>query len=103
VPSSRRLWHALREVDNYLRGQSTQLVNYAKRCRAGLRVGTSMTEGTAQFPGQLTDEQGATDAMVTTWRRLQVRCVVYNGAFGSSFGYLLEPTSNTVRQSPVAA
>jgi hypothetical protein len=30
VPSSRKLWHALREVDNYLRGQSTRLINYAK-------------------------------------------------------------------------
>jgi hypothetical protein len=30
VPSSRKLWRALREVDNYLRGQSSRLVNYAK-------------------------------------------------------------------------
>ena len=40
VPSSRKLWRALREVDKYLRGQSTRPVNYAKRYRAGLRVGT---------------------------------------------------------------
>jgi hypothetical protein len=43
------LWRALREVDTYLRGQSMRLINYAKRYRAGLRVGTSMTEGTANF------------------------------------------------------
>jgi hypothetical protein len=49
LPSSRKLWYALCEVDNYLRGQSTWFVNYAKRYRAGLRVGTSMTEGTANF------------------------------------------------------
>jgi hypothetical protein len=49
VPSSRKLWRALREVDTYLRGQSSRLVNYAKRYRAGLRVGTSLTEGTANF------------------------------------------------------
>jgi hypothetical protein len=49
VPSSRKLWRALREVDTYLRGQSKRLVNYAKRYRAGLRVGTSVTEGTANF------------------------------------------------------
>jgi hypothetical protein len=30
VPSSRKLWRALREVDNYLRGQSKRLVNYAR-------------------------------------------------------------------------
>ena len=28
---SRRLWHALLDVDEYLRGQSSWLVNYAKR------------------------------------------------------------------------
>ena len=48
VPS-RKLWHALHEVDNYLRSQSTRLVNYAERYRAGLRVGTSVTEGTASL------------------------------------------------------
>jgi hypothetical protein len=46
---SRRLWHALHDVDEYLRGQSSWLANYAKRYRAGLRVGTSITEGTANF------------------------------------------------------
>ena len=48
VPS-RKLWHALHEVDKYLNGQSAWLVNYAKRYRAGQRVGTSITEGTANF------------------------------------------------------
>ncbi|MGH7212540.1 MAG: hypothetical protein ACREF1_13895, partial [Acetobacteraceae bacterium] len=43
----RKLWHALHEVDSYLRGQTARLVNYARRYRAGLRVGTSVTEGTA--------------------------------------------------------
>ena len=37
------------EFDPYLRGQSTRLVNYTKRYRAGQRVGTSVTEGTANF------------------------------------------------------
>ena len=46
-PSSRRL--ALREIDRYLTSQSAWLVNYAERHRAGLRVGTSLTEGTANF------------------------------------------------------
>jgi hypothetical protein len=39
----------LHAVDKYLRGQAAWLVNYAKRHRAGLRVGTSITEGTANF------------------------------------------------------
>ena len=47
--SSRKLWRALHEVDNYLISQSIWLVNYAERYRAGLRVGTSITEGTANF------------------------------------------------------
>jgi hypothetical protein len=105
VPSSRKLWHALREVDNYLRGQSTRLVNYAKRYRAGLRVGTSVTEGTANF---LVNRR-MNKAQQMRWSRrgadllLQARCAVYNGACGSGFGNLFEPTSNTVRQSPLAA
>ena len=48
-PSSRRLWTALREIDRYLTSQSAWLVNYAERHRAGLRVGTSLTESTANF------------------------------------------------------
>ena len=48
VPS-RKLWHALHAIDKYLRGQAAWLVNYAKRYRAGERVGTSIPEGTANF------------------------------------------------------
>ncbi len=44
---SRKLWTALRALDRYLTGQSAWLVNYAERHRAGLRVGTAITEGTA--------------------------------------------------------
>ena len=100
VPSSRKLWRALREVDNYLRGQSTRLVNYAERYRADLRVGTS-----ANFPVN----RRMNKAQQMRWSRrgadlpLQVRCAIYNGAFGSGFGNLFEPTYNTVKQSPLAA
>ena len=38
--------HAL---DGYLSGQSAWLVNYAERHCAGLRVGTALTEGMANF------------------------------------------------------
>jgi hypothetical protein len=44
-PSSRRL--ALREIDRYLTSQSAW--HYAERHRAGLRVGISLTEATANF------------------------------------------------------
>lgn len=105
VPSSRKLWRALREVDTYLRGQSKRLVNYATRYRAGLRVGTSVTEGTANF----LINRRMNKAQRMRWSRrgadllLQVRCAVYNGAFDCGFANLFEPTSNTVQQSPLAA
>src|SRR3954452_4025503 len=46
---SRKLWTALQALDDYLVGQSDWLVNYGERHRAGLRVGTALTEGTANF------------------------------------------------------
>jgi hypothetical protein len=69
---SRRLWHALLDVDGYLRGQSGWLTNYAKRYRAYLRVGTSITEGTANFLVVAACERAApqTEAAVARSRRL---------------------------------
>src|SRR5271166_4345473 len=78
--ASRKLWHALHAVDKYLRGQAAWLVNYAKRFRAGLRVGTSITEGTANF---LVNRR-MNKSQQMRWSRngadllLQVRCAVYN-------------------------
>ena len=90
----RKLRRALRAVDRYLRGQSAWLVNYAERHRAGLRVGTSLTEGTANF---LVNKRMAKLQQMRWTRRgadllLQVRCAVYNGALGSGFGQLFGPT-----------
>ena len=105
VPSSRKLWRALREVDTYLRGQSSRLVNYAQRYRAGLRVGTSMTEGTANF---LVNRR-MNKAQQMRWSRrgadllLQVRCAVYNGAFGTGLGHLFNPGSEPSQQLAMAA
>jgi len=48
IPSG-KLWTALQALDGYLTSQSAWLVNYAERHRAGLRVGTAITEGTANF------------------------------------------------------
>jgi hypothetical protein len=48
VPSH-KLWSALHAIDRHVSGQSAWLMNDADRYRAGLRVGTSITEGTANF------------------------------------------------------
>jgi len=89
----RKLRRALRAVDRYLRSQGAWLVNYAERHRAGLRVGTSITEGTANF---LVNRRMAKSQQMRWTRRgadllLQVRCAVYNGALGSGFGQLFDP------------
>jgi hypothetical protein len=87
--ASRKLWHALHAIDKYLRGQAAWLVNYAKRYRAGLHVGTSITEGTANF---LVNRR-MNKSQQMRWSRdgadmlLQVRCAVYNGTLGARFGH----------------
>jgi hypothetical protein len=74
----------LLDVDGYLRGQSSWLVNYAKRYRADLRVGTSITEGTANFlvnrrmnksqPAAATRQQPARRHLsVQAWRPQRLR------------------------------
>ena len=93
----RKLRRALRAIDRYLRSQSAWLVNYAERHRAGLRVGTSITEGTANF---LINKRMAKSQQMRWTRRgadllLQVRCAVYNGALGSGFGQLFKPTTES--------
>jgi hypothetical protein len=103
--SSRKLWRALHEVDTYLNSQSNWLVNYAERYRAGLRVGTSITEGTANF---LVNRRMKKSQQMRWSRRgadllLQVRCAVYNGSFGGDFGHLFEPVSGSRPQLAMAA
>jgi hypothetical protein len=100
-----KLWAALRQADRYLNSQSDWLVNYAKRYRAGLRVGTSITEGTANF---LVNRRMNKSQQMRWSRRgadllLQVRCAVYNGALGSGFGHLFEPVSSPGPQLAKAA
>jgi hypothetical protein len=57
--------------------------------RAGLRVGTSITEGTANF---LVNRR-MNKSQQMRWSRdgadllLQVRCAVYNGTLGAGFGH----------------
>jgi hypothetical protein len=93
---SGKLWSALHEVDSYLNGQSAWLVNYAKRYRAGLRVGTSITEGTANF---LINRRMNKSQQMRWSRRgadllVQVRCAVYNGTLGSGIGRRFEASAN---------
>ena len=102
---SRKLWHALHAVDAYLSSQSAWLVNYADRHRAGLRVGTSITEGTANF---LVNRRMAKSQQMRWSRRgadllLQVRSAVCNGTLGSGFGRLFEPMSRPHPTLPKAA
>ena len=101
----RRLWHALHNIDEYLRSQSTWLVNYARRYRAGLRIGTSITEGTANF---LVNRRMNKSQQMRWSRRgadllLQVRCAVFNGTFGSGFSPLFQPHANQDERSAKAA
>ena len=101
----RKLKRALRAIDRYLRSQSAWLVNYAERHRAGLRVGTSITEGTANF---LVNRRMAKSQQMRWSRRgadllLQVRCAVCNGALGFTFGQLFEPIPSSGPQSMKAA
>ena len=44
IAPSRKLWTALQALDGYLVGQSDRLVDYGERHRAGLRVGTALTD-----------------------------------------------------------
>jgi hypothetical protein len=72
--------------------QSAWLVNYAERHRAGLRVGTSLTEGTANV---LVNRRMNKSQQMRWSRRgadllLQVRCAGFNGKLGSSVGQLFQ-------------
>ena len=105
IAPSRKLWTALRALNKYLSGQSAWLVNYAKRHRAGLRVGTAITEGTANF---LVNRRMNKSQQMRWSRRgadllLQVRCAVYNGTFGSEFGQKFHPANDPVPTTAFAA
>ena len=103
--SSRELWTALQAPDGYLASQSAWLVDYAERHRAGLRVATAITEGTANF---LVNHCMNKSQQVRWSRRdadllLQVRCAVYNGTLGSGFGQKFQPTNDLYSTMATAA
>jgi hypothetical protein len=104
VAPLRKLWTALRALDGYLVGQSDRLVDYGERHRAGLRVGTALTEGTANF---LVNRRMAKSQQMRWSRRgadrlLQVRCAVYNGTLGSGFGQRFYPANDLLLQVAAA-
>ena len=92
-------------LDGYLASQSTWLVDYAERHRAGLRVGTAITEGAANFlvnrrmnkSQQMRWSRRGTDLL------LQVRCAVYNGTLGSGFGQKFQPANDPYPTMATAA
>jgi hypothetical protein len=105
IAPSRKLWTALHALDGYLTGQSDWMVNYAERHRAGLRVGTAITEGTANF---LVNRRMNKSQQMRWSRRgsdllLQVRCAVYNGTLGSGFGQRFQPANDPLPQAAIAA
>lgn len=103
--ASRKLWHALHEIDQYLRNQSARLVNYGARYRTGMRVGTAVTEGTANF---LVNRRMNKSQQMRWSRRgadlvLQVRCAVYNATLGFGFGQPFEPIGRPDAAVAIAA
>jgi hypothetical protein len=93
---SRKLWTALHALSGYLTSQSAWLVNYAERHRAGLRVGTAITEGTANFlvNRRMNKSQQMRWSRRGADRLLQVCCAVYNGTLGSGFGQKFQPAND---------
>jgi hypothetical protein len=105
IAASKKFWTALQALDDYLKGQSDWLVNYAERHRAGLRVGTAITKGTANF---LVNRRMNKSQQMRWSRRgadllLQVRCAVYNGTLGSGFGQRFRPANDPFPQVAIAA
>jgi hypothetical protein len=105
IAPSRKLWTALQALNDYLTGQSAWLVDYAERHRAGQRVGTALTEGTANF---LVNRR-MNKAQQMRWTRrgadrlLQVRCAVYNGTLGTGFGQRFFPANDPLPHVVAAA
>ena len=105
VAPARKLWTALRALDGYLLGQSDRLVDYGERHRAGLRVGTALTEGTANF---LVNRRMNKSQQMRWSRRgadllLQVRCAVYNGTLDTGFGQRFYAANDALPKVAAAA
>jgi hypothetical protein len=105
IAPSKKLCTALQALNGYLTGQSDWMVHYAERHRSGLRVGTAITEGTANF---LVNQRMEKSQSMRWSRRgadllLQVRCAVYNGTLGCGFGQKFYPANDRHPQAAIAA
>jgi hypothetical protein len=105
IAPSLKLWTAVRALNRYLTGQSAWLVNYVERHRAGLRVGTAITEGTANF---LVNRRMNKSQQMRWSRRgadllLQARYAVYSGTPGAEFGQKFHPADDSFPPTAVAA
>jgi hypothetical protein len=81
------------------------MTRHGERHRAGLRVGTAITEETANF---LVNRRMNKSQQMRWSRRgadllLQVRCAVDNGTLGSGFGQRFQPANDPLPQAAVAA
>ena len=97
--ASRKLWQALHEIHDYLRGQSAGWSTMPNDTEPVQRVGTSVTEGTAGF---LVNRRMDKCQQMRWSRRgadllLQVRCAVYNGALGYRQGQRSKPGPTPMR------
>jgi hypothetical protein len=105
IAPSRKPWTALQALDGHRLGQSDRLVDHGERHRAGLRVGTALTEGTANFlvnrrmnkPQQMRWSRRGADLL------LQIRCAVYIGTLGSGFGQRFHAANDLLPQVAAAA
>jgi hypothetical protein len=92
----------LHALDGCLTGQ---MVNYAERHRAGLRVGGTIIEGGANFPVN----RRMNKLRQMRWSRrgadllLQVPYAVYNGTLGSAFGQGFRPNNDLCPPLAIAA
>jgi hypothetical protein len=105
IAPSRKLWTALQVLNDYLTSQSDWLIDYGERHRAGLRVGTALTEGTANF---LVNRRMNKSQQMRWTRRgadrlLQVRCAVYNGTLGTGFGQRFQAANDPHLAAAIAA
>jgi hypothetical protein len=105
ITPSRKSRTGLHALDGYPTGHSDWLVNYTERHRAGLRVGTAITEGTANF---LVNRR-MHKCQQMRWSRRgadlphQVRSVIYNDTLGSGFGRRFQPANDPYPPMAVAA
>jgi hypothetical protein len=92
-------------LDRYLVAQGDGLVDYGERHRAGLRVGSALTEGTANVlvSRRMSKSQQIRWSRCGAGRLLEIRRVVYSGTLGTGFGQRFDAANNLLPQPAVVA